>query len=606
MPGAVPPGGQPIAGARSTPGPGSSSAIGEGLPDVTTMVPMTAVVTGQGAPLTPRGLIWAFHVALPLVGLWLLLARPELDVEWEDHTAHFWLVLATAALNVGLALVVGEAAHRRSDARLYLVSLTFLCAAGFLGLHAIATPSVILDGANAGFVIATPIGVFLAGLFALASAVEWSPPHAATILRLRPLLTGGIFVVLATWLTLSLGGAAFLDRPVPIEELRGPLEALAVAGGIAYAIAAIGYYGLYRRRPSVVSLGVMTAFVLLAESMVAMAEARAWQASWWEWHVLLTLAFAYVAYSANVQYEREGTTTSLFRSISMEETVRRLRDEYAAALDELVTAIETAAETGATVRTRLVAAHLSDRFGLTEGQADILAEAAEALAVERREVRKLGLFRRYLSPEVATALLADPDRTDLGGSIREITVLFADLRGFTTFSERTDPAAVVTLLNTYFGGVVPVVLAAGGTVIQFIGDAIMAIFNAPMAQDDHALRAARAALGFQEVVDRLAVGHPDWPRFRVGIATGPALVGNVGSDEVRSYSAIGDTVNLAARLESWAEVGHVVISAATAERLAGLATLRPVGELELKGKTEPVEAYELVAVSSADAGPAPT
>ena len=148
-----------------------------------------------------------------------------------------------------------------------------------------------------------------------------------------------------------------------------------------------------------------------------------------------------------------------------------------------------------------------------------------------------------------------------------MTVLFADLRGFTTFSERTDPAAVVTLLNTYFGGVVPVILGEGGTVIQFIGDAIMAVFNAPTLQDDHALRAARASLAFQRVVDRLAEGHPDWPRFRVGIATGPALVGNVGSDEVRSYSAIGDTVNLAARLESWAQVGHVVISSATAERL---------------------------------------
>ena len=108
------------------------------------------------------------------------------------------------------------------------------------------------------------------------------------------------------------------------------------------------------------------------------------------------------------------------------------------------------------------------------------------------------------------------------------------------------------------------------------------------------MRAARAALGFQREVDGLSEGHPDWPRFRVGIATGPALVGNVGSDEVRSYSAIGDTVNLAARLESWAEVGHVVVSAATAERLAGVATLSPVGALELKGKTEPVEAYELV------------
>jgi class 3 adenylate cyclase len=555
---------------------------------------MSAIATRQSALLSPRTLIWLLHVALPMIGLWLLIVRPEFDLTWEDHTAHFWLVLLTAAVNVGLALVVGEAAYRRSDARLYLVSLTFLCAAGFLALHALATPKVILEGANAGFVIATPIGVFIAGLFALASAVEWSPRRAKTILRLRPILTGGIFILLGVWLIASLGGAAVLDKPVPVEEVQGPLEALAVLGVVIYGIAALGYYRLYRRRPSVVSLGVITAFVLLAESMVALAEGRAWHASWWEWHLLLTVAFGFVAYSVNLQYQREGALTSLFSSISMDETVRRLREEYAAALDQLVDSIEAAAETGETVRTERVAANLSERFGLTEGQAEVLAEAAEALAAERREVRKLGLFRRYLSPEVATALLADPDGTNLGGITREVTVLFADLRGFTTFSERTDPAAVVTLLNTYFGGVVPVILGEGGTVIQFIGDAIMAVFNAPTLQDDHALRAARASLAFQRVVDRLAEGHPDWPRFRVGIATGPALVGNVGSDEVRSYSAIGDTVNLAARLESWAQVGHVVISSTTAERLSDVATLVPVGALELKGKTALVEAYELV------------
>jgi class 3 adenylate cyclase len=549
-----------------------------------------------------------------MIGLWLLIVRPEFDLIWEDHAAHFWLVLLTAAVNVGLALVVGEAAYRRSDARLYLVSLTFLCAAGFLALHALATPKVILVGANAGFVIATPIGVFIAGLFALASAVGWSPQHARTILRLRPILTGAIFILLAVWLLASLGGAAVLDKPVPVEEVQGPLEVLAVVGVVIYGTAALGYYRLYRRRPSVVSLGVITAFVLLAESMVALAEGRAWHASWWEWHLLLTVAFGFVAYSVNLQYQREGTLTSLFSSISMEETVRRLREEYAAALDQLVDSIEAAAETGEASRTEHVAANLSERFGLSEGQAEVLTEAAEALAVERREVRKLGLFRRYLSPEVATALLADPDGTNLGGITREVTVLFADLRGFTTFSERTDPAAVVTLLNTYFGGVVPVILGEGGTVIQFIGDAIMAVFNAPTLQDDHALRAARASLAFQRVVDRLAEGHADWPRFRVGIATGPALVGNVGSDEVRSYSAIGDTVNLAARLESWAQVGHVVISSATAERLSDVATLVPVGALELKGKTALVEAYELidllpqatgVAAAKAAAGTAP-
>jgi len=546
--------------------------------------------------VSPRSLIWLLHVALPLLGLWLLVAQPTLDLVWEDHVSHFWLVLVTAGINVVLAFLIGEAAHRRSDARLYLVSLSFLTAAGFLSLHALATPAVLIEGPNAGFVLATPIGVVLAGVFALASAVELTPSQATTVLRLRPLLTGGVVVVLAVWQLVAMLGVMILVQPVPVEEAGGLLAILAIAGVIIYGLAAVQYYRLYRRRPGVVLLGVITAFVLLAESMVAMASARTWHASWWEWHVLMTLAFGFVAYSVNVQYRREGRITTLFRSISLEETVRRLREEYAAALDQLVTSIEAAAATGQVAETGQVAAHLTEQFGLTEGQADVLSEAAQALATERREVRKLGLFRRYLSPEVVSALLADPAQANLGGSTVEVTVLFADLRGFTTFSERTDPEAVVALLNTYFGAVVPIILGAGGTVVQFIGDALMAIFNAPVRQPDHPLRAARAALGFQAAVDGLAAGHPDWPRFRVGIATGPALVGNLGTDEVRSFSAIGDTVNLAARLQTWAEVGHVVVSAAAAERLASVATLRPVGALELKGKTQAVEAYELVAL----------
>jgi class 3 adenylate cyclase len=562
---------------------------------------MTATAARSPRIVSARSLIWIFHIALPLLGLWLLLAQPTLDLAWEDHVSHFWLVLVTAGINVGLAILIGEAAHRRDDARLYLVSLSFLTAAGFLSLHALATPAVLIRGPNAAFVVATPIGVVLAGIFALASAAELSPGRAAGVLRLRPALTGGVLAALAAWQLFALLGAMILVQPVPIEEASGLLQVLAIAGVVIYGLAALQYYRLYRRRPGVVLLGVITAFVLLAESMVAMASARSWHASWWEWHVLMTLAFGFVAYSVNVQYGREGRLTTLFRSISLEETVRRLRDEYAAALEGLVASIEDAATTGQTAETGLAASRVVEQFGLSEGQADVLAQAAEALAAERREVRKLGLFRRYLSPEVASALLADPTQANLGGSTTEVTVLFADLRGFTTFSERTDPEAVVALLNTYFGAVVPVILGAGGTVVQFIGDALMAIFNAPVLQPDHPHRAARAALAFQAAVDRIAAGHDDWPRFRVGIATGPALVGNLGTDEVRSFSAIGDTVNLAARLQTWADVGHVVVSAATAERLGSVATTRPVGALELRGKTVAVEAYELLSVIAPEA-----
>ena len=550
--------------------------------------------------VSPRSLIWVFHVALPVIGLWLLVAQPQLDLVWEDHVAHFWLVLVTAAINVGLAFLVGQAAYNRDDARLYLVSLAFLSAAGFFSLHALATPAVILTGPNAGFVVATPVGVVLAGLFALASSIEYTPAQAARILRLRPLLTGGLVVLIAAWQLVALAGATLLNKPLPADEAQGSLRVLALAGVLTYAAAAIGYFRLYRRRPSVVLLGVITAFVLLAESLIALAAARSWHASWWEWHVLMTLAFGFVAYSAHVQYQREGRVTSLFRALSLEETVRQLREEYAAALQRLVGTLEEARESGRATPTPVLASRVSGSFDLTEGQAEVLAEAAEAVAAERREVRRLGLFRRYLSPEVAAALLEDPSQAALGGSTIEISVLFADLRGFTPFSERSQPAEVVAFLNTYFGAVVPIILREGGTIVQFIGDAIMAIFNAPVRQPDHPVRAARAALAFQARTRELAADHADWPLFRVGIATGPAVVGNVGSDEVRSYSAIGDTVNLAARLQTSAQVGQVVVSPATAAALGSRATLRPIGALALKGKAAPVEAYELVAIQAVD------
>jgi class 3 adenylate cyclase len=198
-----------------------------------------------------------------------------------------------------------------------------------------------------------------------------------------------------------------------------------------------------------------------------------------------------------------------------------------------------------------------------------------------------------MSPQVATALLADPGQARLGGTLAEVTVLFADLRGFTPFSERNTPADVVALLNRYFGLAVPCVLAEGGTVVQFVGDAIMALFNAPVPQPDHALRAARAGLTMQREIEKVTAGDPDLPRFRVGINTGPALVGNIGSTEMRNFTAIGDTVNLAARLETSAEVGRVVIGQATYVLLGGQAIVTPLGEMQLKGKSLPVPAFEL-------------
>ena len=150
------------------------------------------------------------------------------------------------------------------------------------------------------------------------------------------------------------------------------------------------------------------------------------------------------------------------------------------------------------------------------------------------------------------------------------------------------------MLNQYFGRAVPVLLANGGTVVQFVGDAVMALFNAPARQPDHALRAARAALGMQAAIEAVAERETDWPRFRVGVNTGPALIGNIGSDEFRNFTAIGDTVNLAARLEQEvAEAGQVVLGPATREAIKHLAIARPLDPIEVKGKRDPIACWVL-------------
>ena len=204
-----------------------------------------------------------------------------------------------------------------------------------------------------------------------------------------------------------------------------------------------------------------------------------------------------------------------------------------------------------------------------------------------------GLFRQYMSPAVATALLADPAQAELGGATVEVTVLFADLRGFTSFSERSSPHDVVTMLNRNFGVAVPVVLAEGGTISQFMGDTIMVLFDAPSRQPDHTLRATRAGLGLQAAIDEIAAGREGWPRFRVGINSGPVVVGNIGSAELRNFTAIGDTANLASRLETSAQEGQVVIGSTTYELLRDVAVVQPLGPMHVKGKEAAVEAYVL-------------
>ncbi len=209
-----------------------------------------------------------------------------------------------------------------------------------------------------------------------------------------------------------------------------------------------------------------------------------------------------------------------------------------------------------------------------------------------------GLFHLYVPTRVAQLLIEEPNHAMLGGARREITILFADLHGFTSLSEESKSEDVLDLLNFYLTLAADAVFAEEGTLDKFMGDAAMAIFNAPLAQPDHILRAARAALAIQQ----RAATHPRPPHipaleFRIGIHTGEAVVGNIGSTELLNYTAVGDPVNLAKRLQESAEPNQILLSRAAYERIQSQVQARPLGAIVVRGRHQPVEAYELLRVS---------
>ena len=166
---------------------------------------------------------WFLIVALatPLAGLALLLGVPSLDFHWEHHPSHFWLVFGVAFLNVALGLVVSEVARRSSDERLFLVFMVLLSSAGFLALHALATPGVVLSGPNGGLVLATPIGLLLASGFAALSSIEMNDRTETSLRRWQAPMRIGLVVVLLAWAAASLAGVPPLDRVISRSEPHG-------------------------------------------------------------------------------------------------------------------------------------------------------------------------------------------------------------------------------------------------------------------------------------------------------------------------------------------------------------------------------------------------
>ena len=216
---------------------------------------------------------------------------------------------------------------------------------------------------------------------------------------------------------------------------------------------------------------------------------------------------------------------------------------------------------------------------------------------EKRQVKKL--FSRYVSKDVYDQLVANPSLAALGGARRHMTVLFSDIRGFTTMSEKGTPEAVVSQLNELFTRMVGVVFAHRGTVDKFVGDMIMALYGAPLDDEDHAEHAVQTALAMITTLTQLnreweSQGKPQLD-IGIGINTGEMIAGNVGSDTIMSYTVIGDAVNLGARLESLnKEFGtRIIISEATRERLKGRYDIHPLGDVVVKGKSKPVAIFEV-------------
>jgi class 3 adenylate cyclase len=445
---------------------------------------------------------WLLAAALPLIGLVSLLLRKQLDPHFENYRLHFVVFGIVGGLAFFLGYAAGEAATRRGDARVLLLSLAFMATGGFMGLHALGTPSILVNGEHAGFQVAIPVGLLLSSVFAAGSAfVDVRPQFAPWVMERRAFLQGAVPLAMVGWFVWTLAGLPPLSHPTS-EAARGSLlTVMAVLGTIVYGISAARYWGIFRHDRKLLPAAVIACFLLLSEAMIGVAVTgeRKWHASWWEWHGLIVTAFLIIGFAARREWREE-----------------RFRDLYLASTRE-----------------------------------------------------------RH----------------------QDITVLFGDLVGFTAFAERSTPTEVAEVLNAYWGIAAPLITREfGGELEKFIGDGVMAAFNSRGDQPDHALRASRAALALQRRLSALAEQHSDWPRMRVGVNSGEAVLREIGGAGHVAYPLVGDTVNTGSRLESLAPAGGVLIGEETYDQLPAGTVVEERRGLRIKGKDDVLNAYVLLAL----------
>jgi class 3 adenylate cyclase len=440
--------------------------------------------------------LWTTVVALPIIGFVSLLERSSLDPEWTSARLHFVLFLAVGGGACILAYLAGQAANRRGDARVLLLSVAFLVTGAFLAVHALGTPGILLNDEKPGFATAIPVGMFLASLFALGSAfVDVRPRFGPAIVRNRNIMRRCVYLATGIWILFAL-----LELPplagTTAEGTGGPVQILAALGAAIYTVAAIRYLAIYRGKLLLLPASIIGCFVLLAEAMFgsALVTERVWHASWWEWHGLIVIAYLIVLFAARQQWSEE-----------------RFRHLY---------------------------------LGTTR---------------ERKQT---------------------------------LSVLFIDLESYTAFVEQKDPVEVASMLSAFYGVATPILSKGFDAQIEkFMGDAIMASFNSRGDQPDHAVRATRAGLEVQRQMALLLAKHPNWPRARVAVNTGDALIRELGGPGHVAYEVIGDTINVGSRLESEAPVGGVLIGSETFRRLPSDSMVEARPGLRVKGKQTPVDAY---------------
>ena len=306
----------------------------------------------------------------------------------------------------------------------------------------------------------------------------------------------------------------------------------------------------------------------------------------WVWCLLLGLALAAVV--SLVTFAR-GTKWGAFSAV---------------AVSAATAALAVVIYRNSNVVVPMVAPSLASLFAF-------LGATSYVSIVEGKEKRMIkGAFGKFVSPAVVDELVADPTKLKLGGEKRLISVLFSDLAGFTSMSERLDPERLVQILNEYLDEMSDIVIKDGGTLDKYIGDAIMALYGAPTAMSDHATACCRTALDMQKALKamnaRWQADDPTWPtlKCRIGINSGAPVVGNIGGEKRFDYTALGDSVNLAARLEPACKSYGVAIMIAqpTREYAGESVQVRELDMLAVYGKKEPVRVYELLALQGEDLG----